>query len=94
MFEKEKKKHLSRIRLIFGLLLAAATLLLTGANRLGDSMAARQEEQKQIRFQWQNAARSLLRNQKDNRELQNLAVSHPEYLLQALHHGLQPESQP
>ena len=94
MFEREKKKHLSRIRLIFALLLTAATLLLTGASRLGDSMAARQAEQEQTRFQWRNAVRSLLRNQKVNRELQNLAASHPEYLLQALHNGLQPESQP
>ena len=94
MFEKVKKKHLSRIRLMFALLLSAAALLLVGASRLGDSMAARHAEREQILLQWQNATKSLLRNQQENRALQCLAAAHPEYLLQALHNGLQPESQP
>ena len=94
MFEKEKIKYHSRIRLFFALLLAAAAILLTGASRVGDSMAARQEEQRQIRSQWRNAAKYLLRNQEGTRTWQHLAASHPEYLLQALHNGLQPEPQP
>ena len=97
MTKQENIQRNSRIRLLFTLLLTAAAVLLIGAGRIGDSIATRQAEQEQARSQWQQAARSFLHQSKDipdARNLQQLAVRHPEYFLQAAHLGLRPESEP
>ena len=98
MTERENLQRHSRIRLLFTLFLAAAAVLLLGAGRIGDSLATRQAEQEQARSQWQLAVQSMLHHQSknlpDSRNLQQLAVRHPEYFLQAAHLGLHPESGP
>lgn len=82
-------------RLLAGLILAGAALLLIGAGRLGDSMLSRQAEQEAAQTQWRTAAERLLRHQEKERlpgkELRTLAIRHPELVLQALHTGMRPE---
>ena len=96
MLEQKRNPHHSRIRLFFALMLAMAAVLLIGAGRLGDSMVSRQTEQDDAHRQWQNAASQVLRRGSAERqqyhELQKLAVEHPEYLLQAIHTGMRPET--
>lgn len=83
-------------RFIFAIILTAAAMLLIGAGRLGDSMVSRQTEQDNTHRQWQNAASQVIRRGSAERqkflELQKLAVEHPEYLLQAIHTGMRPET--
>lgn len=87
-----------RIRFLFGCLLVAATLLLIGASRLGDSMVTRQTEQEQAQQEWFQAAEQLLipqdRTDGEARELRKLAAQQPELFLQVFHQGLQRVSEP
>ena len=87
-----------RIRFLFGCLLVAATLLLIGASRLGDSMMTRQAEQEQAQREWTLAAEQLLipqdRTDDEEHELRKLAARQPELFLQVFHQGLQRVSEP
>ena len=80
---------------VFAIVLTAAAMLLLGAGRLGDSMSSRQAEQGNAHRQWQTAARQVLRRGsaegRKYQELQKLALEHPEYLLQTIHTGMQPD---
>ena len=83
-------------RFVFGLILAAAAILLIGAGRIGDSMASRQAELENAQRQWKDAVRRVFR--RDSAEpgkktaIQKLAEDHPEYLLQAIHTGMRPDT--
>ena len=75
-------------RIVIGLILLGAAVLLIGAGRLGDSMMTRQAEQEAAHAQWQSAVKQLLL-EKDHK---SLAMRHPEYILQSLHTDLRPET--
>lgn len=94
----EKKTDNRRsFHLAIGLILAAAAALLLGAGRLGDSMITRQAEQEAAQTEWRTAAERLIQHQEKDRrqenDLRTLAMRHPEYLLQALHTGMHPETE-
>ena len=97
--ENRKPHHEFRIRFLFGCLLAAVTLLLVGASRLGDSMATRQTVMDQARTEWINAAKQLLmplprQTGRAEHELQQLAAQQPELFLQVFHQELQRMPEP
>ncbi len=99
--QENEKRELSRkyrIRFLFGCLLAAVTLLLIGASRLGDSMTTRQAEQEQAQREWVQAAEQLLipqdRSDREEQELRKLAAGRPELFLQVFHQGLQRMPEP
>ena len=83
-----KMENRKSFRILIGLILFGAAVLLVGAGRLGDSMKTRQAEQEAAHTQWRSAVNQLLQEN----DLKSLARRHPEYILQSLHTGMRPET--